>query len=404
MPTFSYQARNPDGQSVAGTIVAETTTAAARMLDERRLLPTRIDEVDEKRPALIGGGKKKVSMSKVGVVYEQLGDLLRAGVPILRAIKVLSQQSSTAGLSQVLREVHEDVSGGDTLGDAMAKHPEAFPELHVSMIRAGEKGGFLEDVLGRLSEFVARADVLRNKLIGSLIYPCILMLGGIGAVLMILLYVVPKLRPMLEGRGVELNFLTKGVFAANTLLTAHWLPTLGVFVAVIIGVVLYFRSEPGQATLSRLQLRAPLIGPLYTMVSLCRFCRIFGTLLANGIPIIQSLHIAKDSAGNLILAEAIGDAAENVSAGDSLAEPLGKKNLFPPAILDMIAVAEESNTLEKVLVEIANTQEERTARQIDLFVRLLEPMMLLAMGGMVLLIAIALMLPILKLSAGGLQN
>ncbi|MGE3316492.1 MAG: type II secretion system F family protein [Planctomycetaceae bacterium] len=403
MPTFSYQARNPDGQSVAGTIVAETTTAAARMLDERRLLPTQINEVDEKKKSIMGGNRK-VSMSKVGVTYEQLGDLLRAGVPILRAIKVLSSQSSNAGLSHVLREVHEDVAGGDTLGDAMAKHPEAFPALHVSMIRAGEKGGFLEDVLGRLSEFVARADTLRNKLIGSLIYPCILMLGGIGAVLMILLYVVPKLRPMLVGRGIELNFLTKGVFAANTILTAYWMQTLGVVVALIIGLVLYFRSESGQALLSRLQLRAPLIGPLYTMVSLCRFCRIFGTLLANGIPIIQSLHIAKDSAGNLILAEAIGEAAENVSAGDSLAEPLGRKDLFPPAILDMIAVAEESNTLEMVLVEIANTQEERTARQIDLFVRMLEPMMLLAMGGMVLLIAIALMLPILKLSAGGLQN
>lgn len=400
MPTFAYRARNRAGQLVNGTIVAETTVAATRLLDERALMPTDLAEVAAQQRSLFTGRTRRIAVAKIGVTYEQLGDLLRAGVPILRSLNVLSNQASSPALSRVLREVHDEVAGGDAFADAMEKHPNAFPALHASMIRAGEKGGFLEDVLHRLAEFVSRQDTLIKKLIGSLIYPCILMLGGIGAVLVILTYVVPKLRPLLEGR-TDLPFITKVVFALNDLLSLYWMHTLALVVALISGTVIFFRSEPGRLLLARMQLRAPMIGPIYTMVALCRFCRIFGTLLANGIPIIQALQTAKDSAGNVLLTEAIGEAADAVSHGESLAGPLSRRKLFPPAILDMIAVSEESNTLEKVLVEIANTQEERTARQIDLFVRMLEPLLLLLMGFMVMMIAVALLLPILKISTGG---
>ncbi len=172
---------------------------------------------------------------------------------------------------------------------------------------------------------------------------------------------------------------------------------------VIVAVAAFFQSATGKRLMSTIQIRAWGVGKIYTMVALCRFCRIFGTLLANGIPILTALRIAKDSTGNEILSEAIEKAAESVSTGEPLAVPLAQSKLFPPAMIDMISVAEESNTLEKVLVEIANTQEERTARQIDLFVRLLEPLMLMVMGMMVMFIALALLLPILKLSAGGLK-
>jgi general secretion pathway protein F/type IV pilus assembly protein PilC len=175
-----------------------------------------------------------------------------------------------------------------------------------------------------------------------------------------------------------------------------------VVIVAVIAAVMFVQSAAGKLMLARLQLRMVGFGPIYTMVAICRFCRIFGTLLANGIPILQALRIAKDSTGNPILSETIEQAAEAVSAGESLAGPLGRSRLFPPAIVDMLAVAEESNTLEKVLVQIADTQEARTARKIDLFVRLLEPLMLLVMGGMVLFIAISLLLPILKMSSGGL--
>lgn len=399
MPTFVYKARNQTGEAVTGTLVADSSMAAARMLDDRALLPVEVEELQDRKRSFLTGRARRLSQSKVGILYEQLSDLLRAGVPVLRALNVLSKQASSEAMSRVLREVHDSVAGGETLADAMAKHPQAFLPLQVSMVRAGEKGGFLEDVLTRLSEFVARQDALRNKFIGAMVYPCVLLIAGTGAVTLLMIMVVPRIRTLLEAQ--ELPFITQVVFAASDVLARHYFQ-LGMVLVMLAGVVIaFFSSAMGRDLWARMQLRAPGIGKIYTMVALCRFCRIFGTLLANGIPIIQSLRISRDTAGNKYLAEAIDKAAESVNLGEPLATPLANSRVFPPAMIDMIAVAEESNTLEKVLVGIANTQEERTGRQIELFVRLLEPLMLLLMGMMVMTIAIALLLPIMKLATTG---
>ena len=400
MPTFAYKARNPQGDPVSGTLVADTAAAAARVLDERTLLPIDVQEVKA------GGGGSlfglgRISSSKIGILYEQLADLLRAGVPVLRAMQVLGQQSSMPVLARVLHELHDDVAGGMTLADAMDRHPSAFQTLHVSMIRAGEKGGFLEEVLLRVSEFIRRQDDLKNKFIGSMIYPCILVFVGIGAISFIMSFVVPKIRPLLEKQQLPLP--TKIIFTLSDGLAQHYAEILGVIVCIVIIVVSVFQTQAGKQLWSRMQLRFWGVGQIYTMMSLCRFCRIFGTLLANGIQILHALRIAKDSTGNQILAEAIGRAADSVGGGESLTTPLKQSGVFPPAMLDMIAVAEESNTLDRVLVEIADTQETRTARQLDLFVRLLEPLMLLLMGAMLLFIAIALLVPILQMATSGLR-
>ncbi len=403
MPTFTYKARNRTGEQVNGTLMAETAAAAARLLDERALLPVQVDEVPSQQRSVFTGRARRISPSKIGILYEQLADLLRAGVPMLRALDVLGKQASSPALVRVLREVRDDVAGGDALADAMERHPQAFSSLHASMVRAGEKGGFVEDVLGRLSDFVARQDALRNKFIGAMIYPAVLFFGAIGAVTFIMAFVVPKIRQVLMDQG-ELPWPTLVVFGVSDAMQNYYGLIIGVALVLIVAVVGFFQSAAGKLALARLQLRAFVVGPVFTMISVCRFCRIFGTLLGNGIPILQALKIAKDSTGNVILAETIDAAAENVRAGESLAAPLGASKLFPPAIIDMIAVAEESNTLEKVLVEIANTQEERTARQIDLTVRLLEPLMLMFMGGMIAFIAIALLVPILRMATSGFKN
>jgi len=399
MPTFVYKARSPSGELVEGTLVADTAAAAARMLDDRALLPTEVSELRPPSRSLLS--VQRISSSKVGVLYEQLADLLRAGVPLLRALHLLSEQASTPALGRVLREVHDDVAGGSTLADAMDRHPQAFNHLHVSMIRAGEKGGFLEEVLARVSEFVRRQDELRNKFLGSLIYPCILVVVGLGAVIFVMSFVVPRIRMLLEQQ--QLPWPTRVIFGLSDLVAEQYLSLIGAAVVALIVVAGIFQTEVGRLLWARLQLRAFGVGRIYTMVALCRFCRIFGTLLANGIPILHALRIAKDSTGNRILAESIEKAAESVSKGESLAAPLSRSGVFPPTILDMIAVAEESNTLDRILVEIADTQEARTARQIDLFVRLLEPLMLLCMGGMLLFIAIALLLPILRMATSGIR-
>ncbi len=399
MPTFVYKARNSGGEEVRGTLLAESAVAAARVLDERALLPIEVEEQQASQRSLVTGRARRVKLAKVGQMYEQLADLLRAGVPILRALEELGQQASSPALGRILREVRDDVAGGDALADAMKSHPYAFPELHCSMIRAGEKGGFVEDVLTRLSEFVTRQDALKNKFIGALIYPMVLLCGAVGAVTFIMAYVVPKIRTVLQGQNLPIP--TQIVFGISDLVGNYGLYLFGGAVILIGGVVVFIRSEAGQALRSKLELQLPGLGKIYTMIAICRFCRVFGTMLANGIPILQSLKISKDSTGNNILAEAIDGAAESVRAGESLARPLSASGVFPQMIVDMIGVAEESNTLDKVLVQIANTQEERTARQIDFTMRLLEPLLLMCMGVMIGFIAVALLIPILRLSTSG---
>lgn len=399
MATFNYKARDTSGQEVTGSVVADTVVAATRLLSERALLPTQLDEAQTQPKSLLTGRARRVKLSKVGVVYEQLADLLRAGVPMLRALTLLCEQSASPALAAVMREVREDVAGGNSLATAMERHRHVFPELHASMVRAGEKGGFLEDVLTRLSDFVRRQDMLRNKFIGAIIYPSVLLAGAIGAVAFIMTFVVPQIRVVLEGQS--LPWVTQVVFGVSDALRQHYLPIVGALLAAGFIIGGYFKSEMGRLTLAKLKLRAPGLGRVYTMVALCRFCRVLGTLLANGIPILQSLKIAKDSTGNRILAEAVEKAAENVRHGEPLAGPLAASRVFPPVIVDMIAVAEESNTLDKVLVEIAETQEQRTAAQIEFVVRLMEPLLLMVMGVVIGFIAIALLLPILTMATKG---
>ncbi|MCH7813695.1 MAG: type II secretion system F family protein [Planctomycetes bacterium] len=396
MPTFSYKAVGQDGQSVLGSLTAENYQVALRMLEEKALYPVNVREGALAAKSIIGR-TKKVKLRHLVTVYSQLSDLLRAGVPMLRALDVLSRQGFSATLTEILKDVREEVSGGYALADAMEKHPAAFSDLHCSMIRAGERGGFLEDVLSRLAGFAERQDELRNKVLGSMIYPAVLMGAGLAVITFLLTFVVPKLREQL--REENYNILTKIVFGATDLLVDYYPYLIVAVVGLIVGVAAVCKSKRGKLLIGRVQLKAPVYGKIYTMMAVCRFCRILGTMLRNGVPILQSLKISKDSAGNPILADEIENAAESVRKGETLADPLGKSGLFPPDILDMIAVAEESNNLENVLIQIADTNEARTARQIDLGVRLLEPVLLMVMAGMVLCIALALLLPILTMSS-----
>jgi len=361
MPTFSYTARNGQGEEVAGVLTAENQQAALRTLDDRRLFPIKIEEGGQAGRSVLPGRRKRVRLSHLGRFYGQLADLLKAGVPVLRSLDVLAKATPNAALVEIIREVRDDVAGGDSLADAMERHSHVFSELHVSMVRAGERGGFLEEVLGRVSTFVERQNELRNKLVGSTIYPMLLMTAGMGVVLLMLTVVVPRMRPFLErqeARG-ELPALTIGLFAVCDFLVGYWMYIIVVLVIGIIGALPYLRSEAGRFAMDRLRLKLPVVGKITTLVAICRFCRILGTMLANGVPILQSLKVSKDSAGNLVLAEEIDKAAESVRQGETLAGPLGESGMFPLDIIDMIAVSEEANTLDTVLVNIADTNEVR---------------------------------------------
>jgi len=395
MPSFTYKAVGGDGKQVSGVLTAENYQVALRMLEEQTLFPVHVTEGVKQSNAPFSGGRVKAA--HLTTFYSQLADLLRAGVPIMRALDVLSGKGARGTLAQVVRELREDVAGGVSLGDAMAKHPRTFSPLQSSMVKAGEQGGFLEDVLARIAIFSEKQDELRNKVRGAMVYPVILVFFGSGILLFVMTVVVPRLRPYL--RPETFNFMTVMVFGACDFLIANYVAIIFGLAAVIVAVASWIKTETGRRMYESLKLRAPIVGKITTMVAICRFCRILGTMLHNGIAILQALKISKDSAGNEVLAQVIEEAAESVKKGAPLSEPLKECGLFPPAILDMIAVAEESNNLESVLIQIADTNETRTARSIDLAVRVLEPLLLLVMAAAVGSIMIGLLLPILTMGS-----
>ena len=350
MATFSYKAKTNTGETVTGVLTAESQQAALRMLDDRALFPISVREGGQSTKVALTGRTKKLKLRTVSTLYSQLADLLKAGVPVLRAIDVMARAASNPLLAEILRDIHNAVSGGETLADAMAKHPSAFNVLSVAMVRAGEQGGFLEDVLARISIFTERQDELRNKLLGSMIYPCILLFAGVTVVTLLMVFVVPKIRMFLE--QVEKPWVTDALFAVCDFMQSSGLYLLAALVIAGLFLARLLRGEQGRLTLDRLALRMPVMGSIVTMVAICRFCRILGTMLHNGVPILQALSISKDSAGNQVLADEIGKAAESVQKGETLAMPLASSGMFPADIVDMIAVAEESNNLETVLVQI----------------------------------------------------
>jgi general secretion pathway protein F/type IV pilus assembly protein PilC len=400
MAEFTYEALAPTGQRSTGTLTAASEREAMSMLDARGLFPIRIAAAKGSGGALHRGGRK-VKSRNMAAFYAQLADLLHSGVPLLRSLDILERQSSQPALSEVLRDVRARVADGTSLAESMAHHPRAFSELAVSMVRAGQEGGFLEDVLRRIADFTEHQEDLKSKVVGALAYPIFLAIVGFLVLNILVLFFVPRFETIfkrLEEKG-DLPMLTRGLIATSHLMWSWgWMVVLG---AVGLGwlYLRWARSPQGRQRVDALRLRLPGMGRIYLALALSRFTRILGTMLHNGIPILLALRIAKDSTGNKVLANAIDKSAENIKGGDKLAAPLTACHHFPRDVVEMIAVGEESNNLDKVLVDIANALEKRTTRQLDLFVRLLEPLMLLVMAVVTLIVVAGLLMPVFKMGS-----
>jgi len=399
MPEFTYEAMASTGIRTQGTLVAASEREVMVMLDARGLFPVRIAA----KKAIASGktGRRRVSSRHLATYYSQLADLLHSGVPLLRSLDILERQSNSPALGEVLREVRSRVADGTGLAEAMAQHPRVFDELSVSMIRAGQEGGFLEDVLRRIANFTEHQEDLKAKVTGAMAYPIFLAVVGFIVLNILVIFFVPRFEPIfkkLEEKG-ELPLLTTAIIGLSHLMQSY---LVFVLAAAGLGYYLFRRwaaTPAGRLKLDALRLRVPGAGKIFLSLAISRFARILGTMLHNGIPILQALRISKDSTGNKVLANAIDQAAENVKGGDKLAEPLAACKYFPRDVCEMVSVAEESNSLETGLINIADGLEKRTARQLELFVRLLEPVMLLVMAGMVLLIVASLLMPIFKMSS-----
>jgi len=403
MPDFTFIAMAKTGIKSNGTLTANSEREAALILDGRGLFPVKIDLA--RNQPLGGTGKgffaKKVKGRQLATMYSQLADLLHSGVPLLRSLELLERQSTNLTLQAVIRDVRAKVADGTGLAQAMAMHPSVFGELAVSMIRAGQEGGFLEEVLQRIATFVEHQEDLKAKVIGALAYPAFLAVAGFLVLNILIIFFVPKFAKIfdkLKEKG-ELPALTQYLMAFSDFIRS-W-PGIIVIVGTFIAFVAFIRwtRNAGRTWADRVKIRLPLFGPIFMNLALSRFCRILGTMLHNGIPILKALNIAKDSTGNKVLSLAIEKSAENVTAGQKLADPLRRSGYFPTDVVEMITIAEEANSLETVLINIANSLEKRTARNLDLMVKLLEPIMLLVMAGFTLLIVAGLLLPVFKMGS-----
>lgn len=319
----------------------------------------------------------------------------------MRSLDILERQSSASALGEVVREVRAKVADGTGLAEAMAQHPGVFDDLAISMIRAGQEGGFLEDVLRRIAIFTEHQEELKAKVTGALAYPVFLLIVGVIVLNILVIFFVPQFKPIFEKMEAvgRLPWITQLVIGLSHIMQKY---TLFVVIGLGVGWWLFWRwasSEAGRLVVDSVKLQLPGAGGIFLSLSISRFARILGTMLQNGIPILQALRIAKDSTGNKVLADAIEKAAENVKGGDKLAGPLAACVYFPRDIIEMIAVGEESNNLEKVLIDIAEALERRTNRQLELFVRLLEPVMLLVMAVFTLIIVAALLLPVFDMTS-----
>lgn len=401
MPEFDYTAKELNGTQVAGTLSASSEQDALSILAGKQLFPQKVVQSAASRRQA-AKGSRRVASRNLTTFYNQLADLLRSGVPLLRSLQLLEDQTSNPALKYVIQDVREQVADGARLNDSLRRHPKAFNQLTVSMVRAGEEGGFLEDVLARVAAFNDHQEELQSKVAGALVYP--LFLAGAGGMIIsvLLLWFVPEFGAIFEQmkkRG-ELPWATTSLMSLSNVIQDWWFLILVVMVGSISGLWYFlFETEDGRLRLDQAKLKAPGLGGIVQNLAVARFCRMLGTLLANGVPMLQALKIAKDASGNQVLSEAIGKAADNVSGGKSLAAPLRASGQFKREIVEMIFVGEESNNLENVLLNISDNLERYTSRRIDVVVRMLEPVLLLVMAAIVTFVITALLLPVLNMSS-----
>jgi general secretion pathway protein F/type IV pilus assembly protein PilC len=398
MPEFTYTARNLTGEIVTGAMSANTERDVVNALSGKSLFPVKVAAKDDGKGKQITFGGR-VSEQKIAVFYEQLATLMTNGVPMMKSLRILKDQTRIPSLEAALDDVISRVEDGETLADSFSRHPKVFSEMSVNMSRAGAEGGFLEDALMRVAKFTEQQAELKSRTVGALIYPAVLASIGTLVVAVLLIFFVPKfgqLFDQLRELG-QLPAITDWLLWFSEFLKSYILIILVVATIAIILIRVQLNTDAGRKFSDRLKIKIPLFGSIFLNLAVGRFCRVLGTLLKNGVPILRALEISRDASGNKVLSEAVADASENITSGETLSSPLAKSGHFPRNVTEMISVAEESNTLDDVLINIADGLEKQTVRRLDLMVKLIEPLMLMVMAGIIMVVVIALLLPIMKM-------
>src|SRR5471032_2458320 len=419
MPKYDYVALDQKGNETKGSIEVASQNEAIGRVKDMGLFPTKIAEAakaQEKSPgkkaksAARPGGKKGGGINlkipgfggvkpKVLTTFtRQLATLVDAGLPLLRGLRVLEKQERNANLKKILGELSLSIEGGSTFSEGLAQHPKVFNKLFVNMVKAGELGGVLEVVLKRLAEFSEKAQKIKGKVKAAMFYPCAVMIVAVGIMILLMVFVVPKFKEVFAGMGFPLPKFTLLVLAISQTIKDHILETAGVVVvAVIIFLLIINKTKLGRLLWDKFKLKMPALGPVISKVAISRFTRTLGTLVSSGVPILQALTIVKETAGNVIISNAVGKVHESVKEGETITAPLEGSGVFPPMVVSMVDVGEQTGALPEMLLKIADNYDEEVDNAVSAMTSLLEPIMIVFLAVIVGSIVIAMFLPLITM-------
>ena len=423
MPKYNYVALDQKGNETKGSIECGSQNEAIGRVKEMQLFPTKITEADKEDkaagkktktkaaakpksggkkggmnlniriPGLGGGVKPKV----LTTFTRQLATLVDAGLPLLRGLRVLEKQERNANLKAILAQLATSIEGGSTFSEALAQHPKVFNRLFVNMVKAGDLGGVLEVVLKRLAEFSEKAQKIKGKVKAALFYPIAVLIVAVGIMILLMTMVVPKFKEVFSGMGFELPWFTRFVMAISDIIKNNILATMGALAVVVVLFLLFIKTKFGRNVWDKTKLVLPPTGQVISKVSISRFCRTLGTLVSSGVPILQALTIVKETAGNVIIANAVAKVHESVKEGETITAPLESSRVFPPMVVSMVDVGEQTGALPEMLLKIADNYDEEVDNAVAAMTSLLEPIMIVFLAVIVGSIVIAMFLPLIQM-------
>ena len=391
MPTFTYTARNATGDLKSSTIDAPSRDDAVAQLRRQRLTIVKVDEEKSGPKKVSGGG---IKMRDIVIFTRQFSTMINAGLPLVQALDILAKQSENKNLSAVVRSVVFDVESGNTVADAMRKHPKAFSDLYTNMVAAGEAGGILDVILNRLAVFMEKNDALIRKVKGAMIYPVVIMCVAALCVVILLWKVIPVFASMFGSVGMELPLPTKIVIGMSAFLNSYWWAILGGLAGGGYLLKQAYATPGGQLVIDRMLLRVPVLGDVLRKSAVSRFTRTLGTLISSGVSILDGLEITARTAGNRVVQDAIMGSRASIAGGETIAAPLQKSKVFPAMVISMIAVGEQTGGLDEMLSKIADFYDDEVDAAVSALLSLLEPIMIVFLGVVVGGMIVAMYLPI----------
>jgi general secretion pathway protein F len=399
-PMYDYKALDLSGKNSKGLVEAESLKTARQKLKKQGLMVTEIAErtAAQKKTGGVPFLGNRVGVKDLALMTRQLASLVKANIPLVEALTALVEQTDNEKLKVVMAEVRQDVNEGASLAKAVSKHPKIFDHIFINMIEAGESSGTLGLVLLRLADLKEAQMRLRSKVIGGMTYPLLMMGVAFFLMLAIFTFVIPKLAQIFSSMNKPIPLSTQLLMNLSALIVNWWFVLIGGGFAFFVLFSRYIRSPKGRPKWDRFLLKVPVLGPLLRMIAVTRFAGTMSTLLGSGVPILTSLNIAKNLVGVIPIAEAIANARENITEGQSIAEPLRRSGEFPPLVIHMIAIGERTGELPEMLKNISNNYEEQINTRIDALTSLLEPLMIVGMGGAVGLIVMSVFTPLLEMS------